>query len=119
MDVNELIREERVVRVRKRGFELVRSGGEINLVIDGEKLSSGNFRGVVAIVRFNRELHSRTQLGAHGRQLILRQTENYRDRLELGDDEKTVGVGSVHDVAGVHKPQTDAPADRSGDSGIC
>ena len=32
------------------------------------------------------------ELGVYLRKLILRKTENHRDRLELGDDKKSVGV---------------------------
>src|SRR5260370_340018 len=116
--IHELIGEERVVHIGKNGFQLVRAGGEINLSVGGDKFSRSDLHLVFTIVGFDRELYARAQLGVHRRQLILRQTENYRDRLELGDDEKTIRIRGVHDVAGIDEPETDAPADGSSNAGI-
>src|SRR6266481_10175018 len=86
VNVDKLVGEKRAVSVGKDGFQLVRSSGQINLIVNGLKFPAGNFRGVVAVVRIDDELHAGTELAVHVRKLILWQAENHRYRLELGDD---------------------------------
>ena len=73
-------------------------------------------RGVVAIEGLDGELAAVAQLGVDLRKLVLRQGENHGDRLQLRDDEKTVLVGGVHDIADIDETQTDAAADGSSDA---
>ncbi len=118
VDIDKLIREKHVVRVGKNGLQLVSSCGWINLIIDRLQFSAGDFGGVVAVVGVNDQLSAGTQLAVHYRKLILWQAENHRDGLQLGDDQKSVGVAGMHDVTGVNQTQADASADRRGDPGI-
>ena len=118
VDIHKLIGEERVVGVVKYGFELVSSSRRINLIVDGLEPSAGDFRGVVTVKGIDDKLNAGTEFGVHLRKLVLRQAENYLYGLELGDDEKSIRVRCMHDVAGVDETQTDAPADWRGDAGI-
>src|SRR5260370_6744737 len=90
----------------------------MNIVVDGLKLSAGVFRGVVGVVSIDVQRRAGTELAVHVRKLMLRQAENQRDRLQLSNDQKSVGVGSMDDVADVDKAETDAATDRRGDAGI-
>src|SRR3984893_3880072 len=89
VDIDKLIGEESVVRVRKHGFELVCAGGYVDLIIDGLELPASDFGGVIAVVGIDSKLDASMELGVYLRKLILRKTENYRDRLELGDGKKS------------------------------
>ena len=51
-------------------------------------------------------------------QLILRQGENHRNRLQLADDDKAGRIGGVHDVARVDQPEADASRDRRGNARV-
>jgi len=77
-----------------------------------------DFCRVVTIKGLDGKLRAGTQFGHHLRKLILRQAENHRNRLELGDDEEPIRVGSMHNVTGIHETKSDAPADRGGDMGV-
>ena len=54
----------------------------------------------------------------HGRQLVLRQREDCRDRLQLGDDNDTVSIARLHVIAGIHLAQPDPAADRRDDPAV-
>ena len=77
VNVDKLIGEKSVVGVGKDGFELISSGGQVNLVVDGLKFSAGDFRGVVAVVSIDGKLNAGAELVVHVGKLILRQAENY------------------------------------------
>src|SRR6266576_2651534 len=74
----------------------IQAGAQADTVAGGLRDShDSNLRGVVgivAVVGIDGKLDTRMELGVYLRKLILRKTENHRDRLELGDDEKSVGV---------------------------
>ncbi len=53
-----------------------------------------------------------------GRQIVFRQGENDRDRLELGDDDNAVGIARLHVIAGIDLAQPDPPADRRDDVAV-
>ena len=50
--------------------------------------------------------------------LLLRQAELHRDRLQLGDDDEARGVGGVDDVALIDLPQAGAARQRRNDLGV-
>ena len=90
--VDKLIGEKAVVGIAKDGLELIGPGSRINLIVNGLQFSTGDFGGVVAVIGIDGELDARTKLGVHLRKLILWQAKNHRYRLELGDDQESVGV---------------------------
>ena len=59
--------------------------------------------------------------GAHGAvdalEGFFRQREDHVDRVDLADHHQAVGVGRVHDIAGVDQAGADAAGDRRGDGG--
>jgi hypothetical protein len=72
-------------------------------------LPVANFVLIVAAEGFHRQrgtLHVLRHRGQH----ILWQREDDSDRLQLREDEHGRGIGGVHDVALIHLPQADAPA---------
>ena len=73
--VDELIREEDVVVVGEYGFELVRAGRGIDLVVDGGEFAVGNFGRVVAIVGLDGEQASATDFDQDLLKLVLRQVK--------------------------------------------
>ena len=48
----------------------------------------------------------------HGRQIVLGQREENRDRLHLRDHDETVRIGRVHHVSWIDEADTDAAGDR-------
>src|SRR5439155_23248643 len=54
----------------------------------------------------------------HGRQLVLRQGEDDRDRLQLGYDDDAVRITRLDVIAGVNLAQPDAAGDRRDDTAI-
>src|SRR5262249_49737385 len=119
MHVHKLIGKKRVVRIVETGFQLVGAGCGIDLIIDGEQLSRGNFLRVVAIISVDIELDAGAELGAHLGKLVLRQTEEHGNGLKLSNDDQAVRVVGVHDISRIYEAQADAPADRRSDAGIC
>src|SRR5262249_50958678 len=113
--IHELVGEKFVLGIIEDGFELVGSGGGIDLIVDGEQLSGGNLVGVIAVVGSHHQGRALFHALHDLRQLILRQSENDGNRLELSDHYQTVGVRSMDYVADVHQAQPDAAADRRGD----
>ena len=83
--IHKLLWKENVVFVVEDRFELVGSGGGIDLIVDGEKFASGDFGGVVAVPGFGNELRTAMNFFEDLLELVLRQRENHRDRLHLRD----------------------------------
>ena len=54
----------------------------------------------------------------HARHVVLRNGEHHGGRLQLGDHHEAVRIRRMHDVAGIHLPQSDAAPDRRGHAGI-
>jgi hypothetical protein len=99
--VDELIREERGVLIREQGLDPNGSGSGIDLVVDCQKRPRGELLLQVAIPRLDGELASGLDLPLHGRELVCRDREHDRDRLELRDDDDAVGIVGMHDVSRV------------------
>ena len=112
MDVDELVREERVVLIIEGGFEFVRSGGGIDLIVDGEKLAGSNFERIIPIEGIHVELNAFAEFVVNLRELVLRQAKDDGDGLNLRDDKEAVGVRSVNNVAGIDEAQAHATGDR-------
>ncbi len=118
MDVDELVREERVVLIIEDGFEFVRSGGGIDLIVDGEKLAGSNFERIIPIEGIHVELNAFAEFVVNLRELILRQAKDDGDGLNLRDDKEAVGVRSVNNVAGIDEAQAYATGDGRSDAAI-
>src|SRR6478672_3370933 len=102
MGVDELVGKQAAVFVVENGFEFVCAGSDINLVVDGQQFAGRDLGSVVAIVRFHRQLSGPlVQLIKDLWELILRQGEDHGDRLNLGDDQQSAGIGGVNDIAGI------------------
>ena len=50
--------------------------------------------------------------------VLLRQVEDHRNRLDLGDDDDGRRTRRMHDIAFVHLPDAGAPIDRRDDRGV-
>src|ERR1035438_4878680 len=115
--VDKLVGEQSVVLVRIDRPQAQRAGGLIDLIIDGSQHAYGEplahvaKRSGVAVPGFDRQLLAGAVAGQHDWQLILGYGEHDADRLNLGDDYQARGIRGMHDVAGVHQAQTDAPGD--------
>src|SRR5260370_41286674 len=119
MGVDELVGKEAAVFVVEDSFQLIGTGGDINLVVDGEELAAGNFDGVIAVERFDSKIGvPLAQLVENLRELILRQRENYGDGLDLRNDQQPIGVRGVDNVSGIDQAKAYAARNRGGDSGI-
>ncbi len=76
------------------------------MVVDGLQFAVGKLVLQLAIPRLHRQLLP----GAHplqdGLELILGRGKDHADRIELRDDQQSIGIGSMHDVSRIHQPQT-------------
>ena len=119
MNVHELVRKQVALLVVEDGLQFVRSGRGIDLVVDGQQFPGRDLGRVVAVIRFDRQRSPvAVQLAHHLRKLILRQSKNHGDRLQLRDHQQPVRIRRVNDVAHVDQPQPDASANRRGDMRI-
>ena len=109
--IDELSGPELELVVGKFGLELQRAGGGIDLVVDAFQRA-----GIDHGRRHHCRTHRRPARPWRGRidphDLLLRQAELHRDRLQLGDDDEAGGIGRMDDVALVDLAQ--AGAARSG-----
>src|SRR6267378_8241305 len=105
--------------VGKLGLELNRAGGLQDLVVDEVDLAFIKLDLVVLTVSENRE---RLLVISHPllnfRQICLGKREDQRYRLDLGDDDETIRVRRVNDVAYVDLPHACDARDRRGQLGI-
>ena len=113
-DIDELVGPQRVVRIVEHGFQPPRAGGLVDLIVDRQQLAGGQLRLIVAAVGFDLQ-RALVHVLRYVLQIIFRQSENYSDRLQLGDHEQRIGVGGMHHVAHIHQPQPDAATDGSCD----
>ncbi len=119
MSVDELVGKETAVFVVEDGFQLIGSGGDINLIVNGEELTAGDFGGVVSVERFYGQIGgSFAQFIEDLGQLVLWKRENHSDWLNFGDDQKTVGIRGVDDIAGIDEAKADASGNWSCDPGV-
>src|ERR1700730_12121137 len=71
VNVHKLVGKENVFIVVKNAFQFVGAGARVDLIVDGEKLAAGDFRGVLAVVGIHGKLPS-VKLAQNLRELILR-----------------------------------------------
>ncbi len=103
--------------IGKLGLELEGPGSRVDLVVDAGQLAAVDHRNPVIA----EHVDGQRALGGGGvdpNDLLLRQAELHRDRLQLGNDHKTGYVGSVDDVALVDLAQAGPPRQRRNDLGI-
>ena len=117
-DVDEAARPELQFAVGKFGLELDRAGGLIDLIVDDLELAACRPRSCCR--RPNASTGSAPLANARVdlAELLLRQGEQHRDRLDLGDDDDAARVGRVHDVALVDLADAGAAGDRRDDAGV-
>ena len=94
-----------------------RPGAGIDLIVDGEQCSGGEFLFLLPVICLDGEL-TYLKLGEHRRQAVLGDGEEHRGRLQLGDQHQTGRVGGMDDVPRVHLAQSHAPPHRSDDPAV-
>src|ERR1700722_6727094 len=72
----------------------------------------------VAIESFDRQLRIRLHRGLEARQIVLRNSEVNRDRLQLRNHRESGRVGRMNDIARIHQPEPDPPGDRRSDAAV-
>ena len=92
-----------------------RAGGLVDLVIHGDQRPGGQLVRLIAVPCVHRQFLAGAKTRENQRKLVFGNGEDHADGLDLRDHQQAVGVGGVHDVAGVHQPQTDAAGDGRGD----
>ncbi len=113
-DVDEAARPELQLAVGEFGLELDRAGRRIDLIVDDLELAGLDHGLVVGAERVHRQ-RAAGERAIDLAELLLRQGEQHRDRLELGDDDDAARVGGVHDVALVDLADAGAAGDRRDD----
>ena len=118
MGIDELVREELVVLVGELRPELDGAAVGVDLVVQGEQIPGGQLPALLPVIGLHRQVGLHPEPVQQLRQIILRDGENHRDGLDLGDHRQPGGIGGVDDVARVHQAQPDAAADGRGDLGV-
>ena len=116
--VDELAGEEPAVGVGKRRLQLDRAGGGVHLVVDRQQRAARELAPLLAVVGVHRHRGAARDPVEHGGDAVLGDGEDDGDRLQLRDHDEAVGVGRVHDVAGIHLAQPGPPADGRRDAAI-
>src|SRR5262249_28051287 len=118
VSVDELIGKKGAIFVVEYGFEFVGSRCGIDLIVDRQQFTAGDFISVVTVKCINFKLNAFAKLVVNRRKLVLRQGENNGDRLHLRDDNQATRIGRVNNVAGIDKAQTNAAGNRRSDAAI-
>ncbi len=113
--VHELLGEQRVILVVEHRLQPRRARRAVDLVVHREERARRDLLRVVAVERLHRQMRALPQLLRDLRQRILRNREQHRDRLQLGDHHHARRVAGVDDVPGVHQAQARDTRDRGGD----
>src|SRR5579862_3790101 len=116
--VHELARKQRVIFVLELRLKFYRSGGLIDLVIEGQKLAGCELLGIVAIPSLNRQVRPAAHLLNDLGNIVFRNRKDHRDRLQLRDHGDTGGIGGLHDVAQIDQAQANTSGNRRGDVAI-
>ena len=103
--------------VRKFGLQLQRAGSRIDLVVDALERTGIDDRHAV-IAKHVHSQHTRGGGGVDPHDLLLRQAELHRDRLQLGDDHQPGHIGGMDDVALIDLTQAGAARQRRDDLGV-
>src|SRR5215475_7509420 len=106
MNIHKLIRKEHFIRVLEDSLELVRSRRGVDLVICRQQLSAGNMLRIRAVKGIRLQALVAAHLSENAEQLILGNSKDNRNGLELFDDDEIRRVRR-NNVAGIDEPQTD------------
>ena len=112
---------QRLLRIGERRLQLDRAGGRIDLVIeDGQRapIQHGAGRRPRLVHRQHRRRCRGGHRGGDLRQILLRQVEHHRDRLQLREHDQPGRVGGMDDVAGIDRADAGPSGDRGGDGGV-
>ena len=109
---------ERLRLVGKLRAQLDRSGGRIDLAVEGLQRAVGDLVGAAAIERGRRQHRAALQPLRDRLQIVLGHREQHADRLQLRDDDDAVGVARRDVVALVDLAQSDAAVERRQDVAI-
>ncbi len=115
--VDELSGPQLDIGVRELGLQFHRAGRCVDLVVDHGQLAVVDHRIVVGTQRVDRQ-RSLGEAAIDLVEVLLRQVEQHRDRLDLGDDDDARRAGGVHDVAFVDHAHAGAAVDRGDDGRI-
>ena len=116
-DADELARPQPLVLIGKFRLQPDRAGGLIDLIVDQQQVALGQLLLVVLIEGENRDGAAQHRF-AHRAEVALRQRENHRARLDLGQHRERIGIGGVDDVADVDLAKADDAVDRCHDRRI-
>src|ERR1700685_299618 len=111
--VDELVGEQSIVFVIEERAQFDRSGSGIDLVVEGEELSGGDFSQLRPIIGVDFQPFSLPRLRLYLRKAVFGDGKDHGDRLYLGDHCQGRGSVRLYDVPGIHQPQTYASRDRS------
>jgi hypothetical protein len=117
-DVHELIWEQKLVLVRILRPQFDRSRGGVDLAVGGQQRTVSDLGAAAAIIGVRRQDGSGLDPLRNGLQVVLRHREQDADRLQLGNNNETVGVAWRHVVALVYQAQPDATVQRRQDAAV-
>lgn len=115
--IDELARPELQLGIVEGRLDLHRAGCLVDLIVDDEQGAGVDDRRIVGVERldFDRSLGH----GAVDRaELLLRQIEDHRDRLNLSDHDDAIRIGGMDDIAGIDGADAGAPIDGRADGRI-
>jgi len=109
-DIHKLIRPERVVFVFKHRLQTTSACALIDLVVDRQEFPPCQLGLIVAAVGIDFQ-RAFCHVLRHRRKLILGQSEQHGDGLQLSDDQKRIGISRMDDVARIYQSQAHAATD--------
>jgi len=115
--IDELARPQRSLVVREGRLDLDRARGLVDHVVDHAEHAVAEFGLIVAAEGENRQRAGGGR-ARDSRQVIGRQGEDHRDRLDLRHDDDPGDVRCVDDVTGIDEPYSGTPVERGADRGV-
>ena len=116
--VDELVGKQAERLVVEAGAKLDRTGGGVDLIVHRVQPAGLDLLVVGAIVSIDLERATDLQLGLNGRQIVLGDVEDDRDRLQLCDHNQGRAGAREDGVAGIDQAQTDLARDGRDDVAV-
>jgi hypothetical protein len=111
--IDELRREQRVIAVVEDRLDTQRTGGLVDLVVDGEHGSAGQACRAASVESVHRQGCTAANARQHRAERIFRQREDHRNWFDLRDYNQSCGGAGAHDIADVNEPKPHTAGDWS------
>ncbi|OIQ80319.1 hypothetical protein GALL_379250 [mine drainage metagenome] len=117
-DIDELIGEQGVLVIPEFGAQPDGPGRGVDLVVQSQQRPFRQPDPVLAVECHDRQRAALFHPSDHHRQAVLRDREQHRDRLHLGNRHDACGIGGMNLISRIHQAQADNPVERRRDAAI-